>query len=590
MRYYHLLPILLFCFACEPADDDMAPAGATVGSIAVSVRADGGGAEGATVTTEPPTTTLTTDGDGQAIFSDIAPGSYRIVARKQGAGVGATAVSVAGGAVTNASVELSTQGDGAPMLTVNLGTDRLFEDDSLRVFGTVADDEDAPETLSVVTTDLQGNALGGTSVNPDGTYLLYLRNLPPGRLLLDVSVADSEGLVTTQRRNVTVNARARAVTLDSVVATPNGMKICWTRTHNDDFDRYRVQLSRPNSNGFFSTIQTIYSAGTDTYNYTEIVYGQEGTYRIVMETTTGDAATSNELEAQYIFPSIILPAPITAIKTDPDPDRHVIYVTDENNRLHFIDTDTDELIKSIQVGAAPTDMAISPDGETMYVANHGSTDISVVDLRSREVSRTITVDVDLGDWDGNPYRLAALAEDQLAWVSRYSWQNIHVVSTADGSSRSIVDINIQEPGLVASADGRTLFVNESGTSGSQLYRFNFADGNLSLDQTTEGVINYGTRNVFLTATTPPALFCRNDRYDAVTLAGDDIGIRQEILAVAPDGSHFLTPFVLFTVPGLDEVRSMRSGVASAGAFSVDGAKAYMYHETTQALLPLTVVQ
>jgi YVTN family beta-propeller protein len=74
------------------------------------------------------------------------------------------------------------------------------------------------------------------------------------------------------------------------------------------------------------------------------------------------------------------------------PDGKKIYVTTGRFRKVFaIDTATDQVVGSVEVGARPWGIAITPDGKTLYTANGPSNDVSVVDAATLQVTAKIKV-------------------------------------------------------------------------------------------------------------------------------------------------------------------------------------------------------
>ena len=65
--------------------------------------------------------------------------------------------------------------------------------------------------------------------------------------------------------------------------------------------------------------------------------------------------------------------PINASRLLADPLRNRVYAAvPAINSVEVIDTTTLTVTSTIAVGSDPVDMAISPDGNTLYVANNGS--------------------------------------------------------------------------------------------------------------------------------------------------------------------------------------------------------------------------
>ena len=49
-----------------------------------------------------------------------------------------------------------------------------------------------------------------------------------------------------------------------------------------------------------------------------------------------------------------------------------------SNKLTVIDTTTNKVVTTIDVGLAPAGVAVTPDGSKAYVANQGSNDVSII--------------------------------------------------------------------------------------------------------------------------------------------------------------------------------------------------------------------
>jgi len=65
--------------------------------------------------------------------------------------------------------------------------------------------------------------------------------------------------------------------------------------------------------------------------------------------------------------------------------------TGRGKKIFMIDTATDKVTNSIEVGQRPWGMGLSPDGKLLYTANGPSNDVSVVDLSTNMVIKRINV-------------------------------------------------------------------------------------------------------------------------------------------------------------------------------------------------------
>jgi YVTN family beta-propeller protein len=74
------------------------------------------------------------------------------------------------------------------------------------------------------------------------------------------------------------------------------------------------------------------------------------------------------------------------------PDAARAYVsTGRGKRVFVIDTATDKVLSSFEVGERPWGIGVSPDGKLLYSANGPSNDVSVVDLAAEKVIKRIPV-------------------------------------------------------------------------------------------------------------------------------------------------------------------------------------------------------
>ena len=67
-----------------------------------------------------------------------------------------------------------------------------------------------------------------------------------------------------------------------------------------------------------------------------------------------------------------------------------LYVsTGRGREVATVDTATNTVLGSVEVGKRPWGIALSPDGKTLYSANGPSNDVSVIDLATNTVTKKI---------------------------------------------------------------------------------------------------------------------------------------------------------------------------------------------------------
>jgi hypothetical protein len=75
-----------------------------------------------------------------------------------------------------------------------------------------------------------------------------------------------------------------------------------------------------------------------------------------------------------------------------DPVRPYVYVSDRaQSKVHFLNTGTYQIEKAVAVGAGPTQMEISGDGQLLFVMLTGASQVAVVDLISQTLVGTVDI-------------------------------------------------------------------------------------------------------------------------------------------------------------------------------------------------------
>lgn len=138
-----------------------------------------------------------------------------------------------------------------------------------------------------------------------------------------------------------------------------------------------------------------------------------------------------------------------------------LYVTDTPNHRIVEMTKSGKVKRSLRVGLEPSGVAASPDGRTLYVANHLSDTVSVVDVKKWQVVATIqqidpTTRLSVLD---EPCGVAFSPTQTRAFVTLSQPNRLAVIDTTTHTVEKILDIGGEDPRAVAvSADGSNVFV------------------------------------------------------------------------------------------------------------------------------------
>ena len=95
------------------------------------------------------------------------------------------------------------------------------------------------------------------------------------------------------------------------------------------------------------------------------------------------------------------------------PQGKFVYVTNGVNTVSVIATASNTVVKTIAVGLIPIGVAITSDGNFVYVANSQSNTVSVIDRASNTVVRTIPV-------GKKPQGVAITPDGQFVYVADFA--------------------------------------------------------------------------------------------------------------------------------------------------------------------------
>ncbi len=129
-----------------------------------------------------------------------------------------------------------------------------------------------------------------------------------------------------------------------------------------------------------------------------------------------------------------------------------LWVASENlNRVSVYSLSPDTLVRQIDVGTAPVDIGLSPDGSRLYVANSGDHTVTVIDTASLTVLATLNV-------GSGPTALAVAPDGRLVYVVNEFSNNVSVIDTASMSVATTVPVGNLPAGVAISADSKTAYV------------------------------------------------------------------------------------------------------------------------------------
>jgi len=223
-------------------------------------------------------------------------------------------------------------------------------------------------------------------------------------------------------------------------------------------------------------------------------------------------------------------------------------------------------------------MDFSLDGSKLYIANFGSSQISVVDIASQSLESSFFVDTEIGTWDGNPFSLAVLSGNRLAWTSEDQHNSIKLVDITTGEH--LDDVNsYYQPYLVAGPNGDKLYVGESGSTGSQVFRFGIVADEIQQEDFSAS----SSASRFLQITDDGEyLFYRKSKILANSLQSIVGTFNENIHAINPSGSRALGMDNVYDAEQFSIISPMPIET-SVSVFDPNGVTAYLFDLSTTRL-------
>ena len=141
------------------------------------------------------------------------------------------------------------------------------------------------------------------------------------------------------------------------------------------------------------------------------------------------------------------------------PDGEFVYVTNFGDNTVSVIKTANNSVTYIPVGSGPTGISMTPDGAFVYVSNYYSNSVSVIDTSNDSV---LDPPIPVGN---NPFGISVTPDGDYAYVCNYGYGS-STVSVIDTSNNSVLDIQvgIRPYGVSVTPDGRYAYVSNRDSS------------------------------------------------------------------------------------------------------------------------------
>jgi autotransporter-associated beta strand protein/YVTN family beta-propeller protein len=260
---------------------------------------------------------------------------------------------------------------------------------------------------------------GGTvAVTPDGQQVY----------LAGDSVSFTLYVINAATNTLTQTINLAPFFVDDLATTPNGQDLLVANT-SDDYEQGYVSV--------FSTAtqKDLADIGVGA-NADEVVAAPDGIHAYV--TTVETDGNGNDIPEvviidiaeKNIVKTITVGYYPAGLAVSPNGD-YVYVANDTDNTVSVINTSRQSVVSTIAVGASPGGLAVSPDGLSVYVANQNSNSLSVIDTARNVVVKSIA----LGS-NTIPFAVTFTSDGLYAYVTNSGSRTVSVIDTA---TQTVVD-------------------------------------------------------------------------------------------------------------------------------------------------------
>ncbi len=481
-----LLFLVLSVLSCKKDKHEVAN-----GAIFVKVeKSNGTVVPNAEINTSPFTESGKTNATGNLLINDVPVGIYEVTASHPSIGTGVGSVSVKEGDVTDVTIKLVTGVFVGPSVYISQPNNaNLYVGDEIKFVAYASYDEQSPSTLAVEWTSSIDGVLNTDSPDFNGRISFVTSELSVGEHTITVKVTDDKSRTSESTIVLNIIERPEAVVLNEVEVLNGGLSLTWSAYSGADFVRYNVVRS----NSFFGTsvVKKIEDINMTSYIDKDYIlqYGKTYSYRIDVVVEPTIISESNTQEVIYEFEHIDVGTSISKMMDDPS--RAYIYaLDDENNELLFINKDSKTVEKAIYVGSSPKSMDMNDDFSKLYIANNGSSLVSVVDLNSQEKESDLQVETPPSY---KPFSIVWLKGGYIA----YSCYSDDFVRIANAQTGALVDKSISIYGkyIATNKAHDKLIVPQYGS----LVIYSFNSGTLTEVASLEQQFGGFSKEVFVTS-------------------------------------------------------------------------------------------
>ncbi|WP_126452720.1 YncE family protein [Sulfuriflexus mobilis] len=186
--------------------------------------------------------------------------------------------------------------------------------------------------------------------------------------------------------------------------------------------------------------------------------------------------------------------------------RYVISTHPIRGNISVVDMQTSQVVKTIKTGPAPNYTLVTRDGKKAFVSNSGNGTISEIDISSWKVMRTLKS-------GPSPEHLTFSADEKTIYVTNPRAGSVSAISVDSGDITKSYTIGKNVHGLDISDDGKKLFVTS--TKEDKLVAIDLSSGELRSIKLSPAPYHLntirGTGKVYISSRKLPIIWVMNQK-------------------------------------------------------------------------------
>jgi len=272
---------------------------------------------------------------------------------------------------------------------------------------------------------------------------------------------------------------------------------------------------------------------------------------------------------------------------------YLIVLNKDEATVSFIDPNTEQTVKKINVDTNPHEVAITPDKKISYVTNAGGNSVSVIDNeKMEEIERIHHEDFKF------PHGVGVSKDGKKLFITATYSDKTFIISTKNNEVEKVIDTHQHKTHMVYfSRDKETIYIPNIGSNNITVFDVNSEEvvEHFPVGNGPEGAAVDNDDKLLYVANQHDNVVCIYDLEDYSLVKEIKVGSLPIRLVFSPDGKWVYVPnresgdLSIIDTELKSEIKRIRVGVWPGGTvFNTEGTKAYVANNKTNDISVIDV--